>query len=203
MEHQPLDCVSPLIDDELMNSTTLAIDCGQPLLPQGPPDWPPRDEQVSRALMQLAEEGGWGQYNGPQVEQLVAALSALHGNLHVYPCCSGTIAVELALRGLQVGPGDEVILAGYDFPGYRAGMRQRKLPRAPVCSWRAGSAFSLFDAAIPLGGLPELPAAFGASVVIEETDGTKSYWALTHASDKPDFHDPACFAGRLAAPEAP
>jgi dTDP-4-amino-4,6-dideoxygalactose transaminase len=67
--------------------------------------------------MQLAEEGGWGQYNGPQVEQLVAALSARHGNLHVYPCCSGTIAVELALRGLQVGPGDEVILAGYDFPG--------------------------------------------------------------------------------------
>jgi hypothetical protein len=32
-------------------------------------------------------------------------------------CCSGTIAVELALRALGVGPGDEVALAGYDFPG--------------------------------------------------------------------------------------
>ncbi len=32
-------------------------------------------------------------------------------------CSSGTIAVELALRGTDVKPDDEVILAGYDFPG--------------------------------------------------------------------------------------
>ncbi len=100
-----------------MNLTALAIDGGQPLLAAGPPSWPLQDEQVSEALAALAADGGWGQYNGPHVEQLSAALSALHGNHHVYPCCSGTIAVELALRGLQVGPGDEVILAGYDFPG--------------------------------------------------------------------------------------
>jgi dTDP-4-amino-4,6-dideoxygalactose transaminase len=100
-----------------MNSTALAIDGGQPLLAAGPPGWPPPDEQVRAALLQLAADGGWGQYNGPHVEHLQAALSARHGKLHVYPCCSGTIAVELALRGLEVGPGDEVILAGYDFPG--------------------------------------------------------------------------------------
>ncbi len=38
-------------------------------------------------------------------------------NPHVIAVCSGTVAVELALRGLRIGPGDEVILAGYDFPG--------------------------------------------------------------------------------------
>ena len=32
-------------------------------------------------------------------------------------CSSGTIGVELALRGLQISPGSEVIMAGYDFPG--------------------------------------------------------------------------------------
>jgi len=32
-------------------------------------------------------------------------------------CQSGTFATELALRGLRVGPADEVILAGYDFGG--------------------------------------------------------------------------------------
>ncbi|MDP7204343.1 MAG: aminotransferase class V-fold PLP-dependent enzyme, partial [Pirellulaceae bacterium] len=100
-----------------MNLTALAIDGGQPLLVAGPPSWPPQDDQVSEALAALAADGGWGQYNGPHVEQLSATLSALHGNHQVYCCCSGTIAVELALRGLQVGPGDEVILAGYDFPG--------------------------------------------------------------------------------------
>jgi dTDP-4-amino-4,6-dideoxygalactose transaminase len=36
---------------------------------------------------------------------------------HAWLCSSGTIAVELALRGLKVGPGDEVLLAAYDFPG--------------------------------------------------------------------------------------
>jgi dTDP-4-amino-4,6-dideoxygalactose transaminase len=117
MEHQPLARVPPRIDDELMNLTAIAIDGGQPLLPDGPPGWPPPDAGVRAALIKLAEQGSWGQYNGPLVEQLAAELSAAHGNLHVYPCCSGTIAVELALRGLQVGPGDEVILAGYDFPG--------------------------------------------------------------------------------------
>ncbi len=35
---------------------------------------------------------------------------------HALLCCSGTFAVELALRGLKVESEDEVILAGYDFP---------------------------------------------------------------------------------------
>ena len=101
--------------NRLMNS--LALHGGEPLLPAGPPSWPQVDYEVAVALMQLAADGGWGKYHGPHVDDLVATLSAGHGDLHVFPCCSGTIAVELALRGLQVGPGDEVILAGYDFPG--------------------------------------------------------------------------------------
>ena len=36
-------------------------------------------------------------------------------------------------------------------------------------------------------------------LVLEEQDGTKSYWALAHpAGDKPDFHAADCFAARLA-----
>ena len=35
------------------------------------------------------------------------------------------------------------------------------------------------------------------SAVLEEKDGTKSYWALAHRGDKPDFHDPGCFVARL------
>jgi hypothetical protein len=39
----------------------------------------------------------------------------------------------------------------------------------------------------------------GLSAVLEEKDGTKSYWALAHPpGDKPDFHHPDCFAARLA-----
>jgi hypothetical protein len=39
----------------------------------------------------------------------------------------------------------------------------------------------------------------GLSVVLEEADGTKSYWAAKHPAEKPDFHDAHCFALQLAA----
>jgi hypothetical protein len=35
------------------------------------------------------------------------------------------------------------------------------------------------------------------SAVLEEKNGTKSYWALAHGGDKPDFHDPGCFVARV------
>jgi len=35
------------------------------------------------------------------------------------------------------------------------------------------------------------------SAVLEEQDGTKSYWALAHPAEKPDFHAPDCFVARL------
>lgn len=39
------------------------------------------------------------------------------------------------------------------------------------------------------------------TAVIEETDGTKSYWALAHPAGKPDFHHPDGFV--LELPAAP
>ena len=39
----------------------------------------------------------------------------------------------------------------------------------------------------------------GLSAVLEEKDGTKSYWALAHSNpDKPDFHLADCFTAKLA-----
>lgn len=95
----------------------LAIDGGAAMLPEGPPRWPLRDERVRENLLQAYEQGAWGQYHGPFVEQLEQVIAARHDVAHALACSSGTIAVELALRGLKVGAGDEVILAGYDFSG--------------------------------------------------------------------------------------
>lgn len=41
----------------------------------------------------------------------------MHHDHLAWTCCSGTFAVELALRSLKVEAGDEVILAAYDFSG--------------------------------------------------------------------------------------
>jgi len=88
----------------------------------------------------------------------------------------------------------------YDFAGYRSGMAERPMPREPECTLRHGSSFAIFDAAIPVAGLPAGPRALGLTAVIEEQGGVVSYWALAHQPGKPDFHAAACFTAELPAP---
>ncbi len=95
----------------------LAINGGVATLPEGPPRWPSDDPEVLAALEASYRDGSWGRYDGPHAAALVAVMRDLLGIEQVSLCCSGTVAVELALRGLAVAAGDEVILAGYDFPG--------------------------------------------------------------------------------------
>lgn len=92
--------------------------------------------------------------------------------------------------------------AAYDFSGYREGMAERAVPRDPVCTPRRGQSVLIFDVALPAAALPPLPAAIGLTAVIEEEGGHKSYWAIEHREDRPDFHHASCFAARLEAPSA-
>ncbi len=93
--------------------------------------------------------------------------------------------------------------AAYDFSAYREGMANRPMPRDPVCTMRRGQGLAIFDAEVPLAGLPPLPWNLGLTAVIEEEGGQKSFWAMAHAPGKADFHHPACFAATVAAPPAP
>jgi len=93
--------------------------------------------------------------------------------------------------------------AAYDFAGIRKGMSERPIEREPQGTMRLGSSFAIFDAAIPLSALPGGDCRMNVTAVIEERGGVKSYWALAHRADKPDFHDPACFVATLPAPVRP
>lgn len=86
-------------------------------MPEGPPDWPLADDEVLAALQAAYASGDWGRYHGRNCAALAEEIARFHGVAHAALCCSGTIAVELALRGVGVGADDEVVLAGYDFPG--------------------------------------------------------------------------------------
>ncbi|MBX9859982.1 MAG: DOMON-like domain-containing protein [Sphingomonas sp.] len=59
--------------------------------------------------------------------------------------------------------------------------------------------------ALDMTATPEADASatwhLNLSAVIEEIDGTKSYWALAHAPGPPDFHNRDCFIATLPAPE--
>ena len=64
---------------------------------------PQIDERIARVLAH-------GQYiMGPEVAELETALAARVGVKHCLTMASGTTALEIALRALGIGPGDEVI----------------------------------------------------------------------------------------------
>lgn len=90
---------------------------GEPVRPAGPPGWPPDWPDVKAAVNAALADGSWGLYDGPHSEVLINRLAVDHGSENVVLTSSGTVAVELAIRGVPVGAGDEVILAGYDFSG--------------------------------------------------------------------------------------
>jgi len=79
--------------------------------------WPMASEGVRRALETVVDSNAWGLYDGESTRTLQTSLQNLFNCAHSLLSCSGTMAVELALRGVGVKSGDEVILAAYDFPG--------------------------------------------------------------------------------------
>jgi perosamine synthetase len=95
----------------------------------------------------------------------------MHGVRHVSLCSSGTIAVELALRGLKIGAGDEVILAAYDFPGnFRA---VEVVGARPVLVDLASGSWTLDPAALPAAISPQTKA-----VVVSHLHGTLAQMRL-------------------------
>ena len=93
--------------------------------------------------------------------------------------------------------------AAYDFTGYRTGMSPRAMARPPVITPRRGGNVLFCDVAIAVETLPPLPWRYGLTAVLEEAGGGTSYWAIAHAGERPDFHDPACLGAWLAAPDHP
>src|SRR5688572_1496480 len=53
--------------------------------------------------------------NGPQVHSFQKNLETYLGAKHVIPCANGTDALQIAMMGLDLKPGDEVITADFTF----------------------------------------------------------------------------------------
>ncbi|HEV7611586.1 MAG TPA: DOMON-like domain-containing protein [Steroidobacteraceae bacterium] len=87
--------------------------------------------------------------------------------------------------------------AAYRFIAYREGRSSPDLPTPPQISVRRFADRLELDAAVPLRdfivpqGAPRLRV--GLNAVVEEENGTLSYWAVKHAPGKADFHWPDGF----------
>jgi hypothetical protein len=85
--------------------------------------------------------------------------------------------------------------AAYDFSGYRDGRADAEVAVPYV---RVEDNFTWWALGATISADAKAVFELGLSAILEEQDGTKSYWAIAHPEgDKPNFHDPACFAAHL------
>lgn len=117
-----------------------------------------------------------------------------------HTCFEIFLAAESGYLEFNLSPSGQ--WAAYRFSGYREGMSDVDVPGPRIAVLRSDLTFQLTASIV----LPRGDASrrLGISAVVEQRDGTKSYWALRHPpKDKPDFHHPDCFAIELPAPSAP
>ena len=85
--------------------------------------------------------------------------------------------------------------AAYDFSAYREGMADADVPSPPYIRMEDNMTWWTLGATIAVDAGAQWD--LNLSAILEEKDGTKSYWALAHPGEKPDFHAPDCFVARL------
>ncbi len=92
----------------------LAINGGEKTHTGGWPQWPPDDPGFLENLKQVLDSGVWG-VRGEWTEKAQDMMADYHDAEFGAGCTSGTSALEVALRAIGVGPGDEVIVPPYTF----------------------------------------------------------------------------------------
>jgi dTDP-4-amino-4,6-dideoxygalactose transaminase len=92
----------------------LALNGGTPVRNRPYAPWPQYGEDEERALLEVLHSREWGGYH-PAIGELEASFAAYHQVAHGVACVNGTVALEVALRALGIGPGDEVIVTPYSF----------------------------------------------------------------------------------------
>jgi dTDP-4-amino-4,6-dideoxygalactose transaminase len=103
---------------------------GAPVRTKPFPSWPIFDEREEHALLGVLRSGKWWRYSyGEGVEmrepepgqprsrvaEFQEAFAHLQTAKYGIACANGTAAIEVALKALGIGPGDEVIVPAYTF----------------------------------------------------------------------------------------
>lgn len=70
-------------------------------------------DEVQTSLDEILSSAAF--INGPKVHEFQIALEHYLGVKHVIPCANGTDALQVAMMGLDLEPGDEVITADFTF----------------------------------------------------------------------------------------
>ncbi len=121
-----------------------------------------------KELVMEAIESGWISGTGSYVRDFEKAIAARIQRRHVVAVSNGTVAVELALRGLGIGPGDEVIVPALTFV----------TPAAMVCAVGATPVFADVEEATWT-----IDPDFVANVITQKTRAILTVDLLGHPCD--------------------
>jgi dTDP-4-amino-4,6-dideoxygalactose transaminase len=93
----------------------LAINGGSPVRTAPWPRWPEVDESDVQAVSEVIRSGRWGRLGGTKAAEFEREFARYQGAQYGLTVSSGTAALEIALRGMKIEPGDEVIVPPYTF----------------------------------------------------------------------------------------
>ena len=93
----------------------LAVKGGNPVRTRPFTKWPIFDEREEEALIEVLRSGCWGRISGKKNEEFEEKFSQFVGARYGVTCVNGTAALEIALRAMGIGKGDEVIVPAYTF----------------------------------------------------------------------------------------
>ncbi|HYZ12889.1 MAG TPA: DegT/DnrJ/EryC1/StrS family aminotransferase [Actinomycetota bacterium] len=95
----------------------LAMNGGTPVRATSYPSWPVCDERDVEAVTTVVKSGYWGGFPepGPNAERFEDAFAAYQGARHGVLMANGTVTMEVALKALGIGWGDEVIVPALTF----------------------------------------------------------------------------------------
>src|ERR1039458_1073562 len=88
----------------------LAIDGGPPSRKQSFAPWPSFAEDEIQAALAVIRSGKVNYWTGEEGRLFETEFAAFSGSRHAIALANGTVALELALYALGIGPGDEAVL---------------------------------------------------------------------------------------------
>ncbi len=92
----------------------LAINGGNPVRTKDFPEWPQDNKKMASNLKKVLNSNDWGT-RGPQVEKFEKRFAEYQDSDYGLTITNGTVTMEIALRALGIGYGDQVIVPPYSF----------------------------------------------------------------------------------------
>lgn len=93
----------------------LALEGGTPVRQRPFPAWPIWDKREEQQILEVLHSGQWGMLSGKKVHTFERAFADYQQARHGICVVNGTAAVEIAMRAIDLAPGDEVITTPYTF----------------------------------------------------------------------------------------